>query len=479
MLEIEKIFKKIIQRVNINLRDLGFDVSPFVIGHVELEQMNKFYAFYGITSDIPLNLKFTHSSLAGSYFLGKCQVTNSLLYKSDIRGDELKRKGCTFQYKNYSIELTEDELFDISTSALIKTLVHNFSHDPESPERFFIKNTLSLDYANIHGSPCDGCFLGPFATIDLTSMRDCAIGTYSYVQAGEINHLDVQPGTIWVNSPGHFNFFYQFPADKLEPYIHHIAGNKPQGLLVDFIDSHKESFNKVFDTANVEDTLQVPETASLDRYAVVQPETEICENVLVAQRAYLENSYMGPGSNAQENCFIINSHLQGCNVTAHGAKIIEADLQQNVFVGFNSFLHGTPDSRLSVGKGSIIMPHTIIDCKEPIEIPAETLVWGLITTLDELEDNSISLENLSLVNTSIQKKNMHFEGRGAAFVDAFNHRICHILEVNGAFFHQHNNNVKGHAQNNRKLSLNNIQPFLFGELQGVYPNITILPPREP
>ncbi len=476
MLEIEKIFKKIIQRVNINLRDLGFDVSPFVSRHVDLEQLTKFYAFYGITSDIPLNLKFTHSSLAGSYFLGKCRVTDSLLYKSDIRGDELKRKGCTFQYENYSIDLTEDEFFDIHTSALIKTLVHNFSHDPESPDSFFIKNTLSLDYANIHGAPCDGCFLGPFATVDLTTMRDCAIGAYAYVQAGEINHLDVQAGTVWVHSPGQCNFFYQFPADKLQYYIHQDEGGKPRGLLVDFINEHKDAFNKVFDAANSDEAVEAPETASLDRYAVVLPDTQICENVLVAQRAYLENSYMGPGSNAQENCFIINSRLQGCDVTAHGAKIIEADLEQNVFVGFNSFLHGKPEGRLAIGNGSIIMPHTIIDCEEPIEIPSETLVWGLITNAEDLENNSITLDDLSLVYTSIQKGDMHFEGRGAAFTDGFKHRISHILEVNGAFFHQHNNNVKGHAQNNRKLSLNSIQPFLFGDLQGVHPDITILPP---
>lgn len=475
MYELEKLFNRIIQRVNINLRDLVFDVSPFVRGHINLDQMNKFYAFYGITSDIPLNLKFIHSSLAGSYFLGKCQVTNSLLYKSDIRGDELKRKGDTFQYKNFSIDLTRNELIDIETSTLIKTLVHNYSHDPETPERFFIKDTLALDYAIIHGAPSDGCFLGPFATMDLTTMRDCVIGEYSYVQAGEINHLNVKPGTIWVNSPGQFNFLYQYPPSKLQHYIHLSPDSSPEGLLIDFIEDRQDSFNRVFDAANLEETIKVPKTASLDRYAVVLPSTRICKNVLVAQRAYLENSYLGRGSNAQENCFIINSRLEGCNVTAHGAKIIEADLESGVFVGFNSFLYGKPDNRLRIGSGSIIMPHTIIDLQEPLEISSSTLVWGLITNQEELELNSISLDELSKVDTSTTKGDMHFEGRGTAFVEAFKHRINHILDVNGAFFHEHNNNVKGHAQKNRKLSLNNIQPFLFGDMQGVYPDITILP----
>lgn len=475
MYELEKLFNRIIQRVNINLRELAFDVSPYIRGHINLEQMSKFYAFYGITSDLPPNLTFTNSGLAGSYFLGKCRATNSLLYKSDIRGDELKRKGHTFQHKNFSIEMTKDELIDIETSALIKTLVHNFSHDPETPERFFIKDTLALDYANIHGAPSDGCFLGPFATVDLTTIRDCVIGEYSYIQAGEVNHLNVKPGTIWVNSPGQFNFLYRYPASDLQHYIHLTPDSSPGGLLIDFIEDRKEIFKRVFDAANLEETIKVPKTSSLNRYAVVLPSTQISENVLVAQRAYLENSHLGKGSNAQENCFIINSRLEGCNVTAHGAKIIEADLEADVFVGFNSFLYGKPDNRLKIGRGCGIMPHTIIDLQKPLSIPSDTLVWGLITNQDEFEENSISFEELIKIDTFTTLGDMHFEGSGSAFVQAFKHRIRHILEVNGAFFHEHNNNIKGHAQYNQKLSINNIQPFLFGAMQGIYPDITIRP----
>ena len=92
MKSLERLLDRIIQRVNINLRELEFDVNPFVQNLISPNQMIKFYAFYGITPHHPLNFKFKHSNLAGSYFLGKCQVTNSLLYKSDIRGDELKKK---------------------------------------------------------------------------------------------------------------------------------------------------------------------------------------------------------------------------------------------------------------------------------------------------------------------------------------------------------------------------------------------------
>ncbi len=93
MKELEKLLDRIVQRININLRELDYDVTPFIKNLVSLNQMVKFYAFYGITPHHPLNFEFRHSSLAGSYFLGKCRTINSMLYKSDIRGDELKHKG--------------------------------------------------------------------------------------------------------------------------------------------------------------------------------------------------------------------------------------------------------------------------------------------------------------------------------------------------------------------------------------------------
>jgi len=136
MRELEKLYDRIIQRVNINLRELEFDVHPYVDKLIPSHQMTKFYAFYGITPHHPLNLVFKHSNLAGSYFLGRCRATNSLLYKSDIRGDELKKEGDLFQYQEFNIPMDKDEEIRIDDSYLIKTLVHNFSHDPETLERF-------------------------------------------------------------------------------------------------------------------------------------------------------------------------------------------------------------------------------------------------------------------------------------------------------------------------------------------------------
>ncbi|HBD07128.1 MAG TPA: transferase, partial [Syntrophobacteraceae bacterium] len=71
-------------------------------------------------------------------------------------------------HQGLQIQLHDDEVIHIKDSYLVKTLVHSHSHDPESPEEFFIQNTLSLHYANIHGAPVEGCFIGPFSTVDLT-----------------------------------------------------------------------------------------------------------------------------------------------------------------------------------------------------------------------------------------------------------------------------------------------------------------------
>ncbi|MBU1183016.1 MAG: transferase [Proteobacteria bacterium] len=473
MQALEKLLDRIIQRVNINLRELGFDVTPYVRELIPRMQMFKFYAFYGITPHHPLNFQFTHSNLAGSYFLGKCRVTNSLLYKSDIRGDELKKKGTVFQFQEFEIPITRDEQIDIEDSFLIKTLVHNYSHDPETLEKFFIKDTISMHYANIHGSPSDGCFLGPFSTVDMTTMHDCVIGAFSYIQAGEISHKKIDPGTVWVRSPDNFNFLYRYEYNRLNKYINFTAGNRPKGLLFDFVEDHKKEFERVFALVNIETPRSVPGSASLDRYAVIKPHTKISENVLVAQRAYLQNAWLGKGANAQENCYIINSRLEGYDITAHGGKIVEADLGKKVFVGFNSFLRGRPDARLTIGKDSIVMPHTIIDISNPLTIPPDHIIWGLVTNKHDLETNSMPINDFSKIETKFSLGNMIFEGNGASFVSAFRHRIDHILEANGAFFNGAEN--KGHAQKNQSISFNTIQPYPMGELKGLYPSIIIQP----
>ncbi len=476
MYQLEKLIDRIIDRVNINLRKLetpALDVGPYVRRLIPLDQFVRFYAFYGLTLHHPIHFQFNQSSIAGSYFLGKCTVDHSVLYKSDVRGDELKSKGDIFVSEDLEIPLHADEVIRIRDSYLIKNLVHNFSHDPESPEVFFIRNTASMHYANIHGSPVEGSFLGPFSTIDLTRVHDCAVGAYAYVQTGDLDHTIIDPGQILVRSGDAFKFMYRFPQDVLKKYIHLEAGENPTGIFMDFVEERKSDFEKVFEVVHSASPIPVPESTSLSRYSVVVGETRIGENVLVAQRAYIEDSWLGDGSNAQENCYIIHSRFEGRNIAAHGGKVIHAKLGHKVFVGFNSFLRGNPECELRIGAGSIVMPHTIIDLEEPLEISEGMLVWGYIRNREDLEIHSMQLEKMAAVEDKIQMGAMSFEGSGLRFVKAFASRIEHILEANGAY--SDGTQDRGHAQKAHIISFNTIQPYPEGVLKGICPTIDICP----
>ncbi len=476
MNKLEKLLDRIIGRVSVSLREFDFDAAAYLgylRDYIPLHQLIKFYAFYGVTAHHPFNFHFCRSSLSGSYFLGNCKVDRAILYKSDIRGDELKSKGDTINYQGVDIPLHLDEKIQIQDSILIKTLVHNCSNDPANPELFLIKNTASTPYANIHGSLVEGCFLGPFATADLTRLHGCIIGTYAYVQAGELWKQQIGNGRVWIRNDDIFDFSYRFPQKILDRYIHFKIGQQPTGIFIDFIRKRKEAFQRIFDAVNLKPPAMVPKSASLSRYAVVRPRTHIGENVLVAQRAYLENAFLGNGANAQENCYIINSRLEGNNVTAHGAKLVQARLAKNVFVGFNAFLRGTADCQLDIGKGSIVMPHTVIDLRQPVAIPADHLVWGYIQKPNDLKYHTLPLKKFAAVRRQKTIKNMQFHGNGAAFVQSFRNRIQHILEANGAYFDGKKN--RGHAQQEQNLSFNIIQPYPMGPKKGIFPTMDIQP----
>jgi hypothetical protein len=85
----------------------------------------------------------------------------------------------------------------------------------------------------------------------------------------------------------------------------------------------------------------------------------------------------------------------------------------------------------------------------------------------------MALDEFSKIDGTFTRGEMLFEGRGGDFVAAFQHRIDHILEANGAFFDGTRN--KGHAQKNQNISFNTIQPYPDGDLQGLYPTIIIQP----
>ncbi|MBU0768233.1 MAG: transferase, partial [Proteobacteria bacterium] len=170
MKQLENLIDRIIGRINVNLRDFGFDAADFIQAIIPSKRLVQLNAFLGVTHQHPIHFHFSRSNLAGSYFLGKCLVDHAVLYKSDIRGDELKAKGDRFKFQGFEIPVYDDEVIRIKDAILIKTLVHCYSHDPEFLEEFFIQNTASMPYANIHGSSIEGCFLGPFSTVDLTTL---------------------------------------------------------------------------------------------------------------------------------------------------------------------------------------------------------------------------------------------------------------------------------------------------------------------
>jgi hypothetical protein len=142
-------------------------------------------------------------------------------------------------------------------------------------------------------------------------------------------------------------------------------------------------------------------------------------------------------------------------------------------VGFNSFLRGAADCPLEIGKGCTVMPHTIIDLKKPLTIPAGHLIWGHLQKPEDLKYHSISLKELSGVRRQRIIKSMKFRGNGAAFVHSLQHRIQHILETNGAYYNGKKN--LGHAQKGQNISFNIIQPYATGKRKGLFPTLDIQP----
>jgi len=466
------LLERIIDRVSVNLRMHDFDVAPYVRGLAQVPKGNQSFACYGLSTHYPIHFAFFSSSLTGSYFLGKCKATHCVLLRSDIRGDELKRSGQELEFEGIRIPLHHDEIIVLRDSFLDTTLVHNCSHDPENPEEFVIRNTVAMPYANIHGAPTEGSFLGAFGTVDLTVVRNCVIGPFAYVNCGEIREEFVEPGTIWLKSAD-WEFRYTFDEHVLSHYVRHEAGAQVEGLFVDLNRPWDAAFADVFASGGRQN--EIPEGAGsfVSRYAVIQGDTSVAENVLVSQRACLIDAQLGRGSNAQEKCCIISSALGSYCVTAHGAKIIQTTVGSNVFTGFNAFVRGAEDAPLTVGDGCIIMPHTIIDLKEPVTIPSNTLVWGHIRTAADLKNNTLDIDELDRSEGVITCDRLRFVGSGKSFVTAFRQRIQHILEENGAFCDGENG--RGHAQLSKFITFNIIQPYSRGDAEGMYPTIDIRP----
>ncbi|MDR3088667.1 MAG: transferase [Desulfobulbaceae bacterium] len=461
--------ERIISRVNASLREYDFHVDAYINAVTDPRKMLEYYATYAVTSKHPLRLHFTGSNIAGSYFLGKCYVHDSVVYKSDLRGDELKRKG-DLAMGVKQLPLTEDEFILIRNSFLFRTLIHSRSHNIETPEELFVRNSVAAHYSNIHGSTLEGCYLGVFATVDQMSLHSCVVGDFSYLQVDKLFHHVIKPGTVWIEKD-EFSFHYTLPSEILRRYITFDADHRPTGILFDFVDGKKADFDRIYDNIKI-GKLRIPATSTVNRFSLIKGRTKIGENVLISQRAYLDNAEMGRGSNAQENTFIVHSKLTGYDITAHGAKIIHSQLGENIFVAFNSFLNGKPEAPISIGKGCIIMAHTIIDSDEAINIPEDHLVWGFIGSPSDLATNSVALSVLRQ-SRELSIGDMTFSGDGNLFVEGYRATIHHILEHNGAFYSRGKN--RGHAQDHQSTAINTIQPYHIGPRQGLYPSISIEP----
>ncbi|BDQ36781.1 hypothetical protein SYK_11410 [Pseudodesulfovibrio nedwellii] len=471
MEKLEALFDHIAARVNVNLKPMGIDVRPLLNNAIPRERHLLYYAFYALTEDHPISFRFTNSNLSGSYFLGKTQVDRSVLYKSDIRGDELKQKGDVVEFNGVKTKLFYDEVIRITNSFLVKTLVHNQSKNPEIPEVFRILNTVAMHYSNIHGTTTEGVYLGPFSTVDLSVMHNCVVGDFAYVQAGDLSRVNIEPGRIWLKAGDLFEFNYVYPEGVVDKYVKLDENGKLTGQFIEYVDDFKEDFVPIYSTAAPETDVIIPESAYVSPYAVIKGHCEIGENALIVQRAHVENSIIGEGANAQENCYIKNSIFEGNNVTAHGGKVIHTRNGKNVFVGFNSFVHGTESCPIIIGQDSIVMPHTIIDAEEPIEIPENSAIWGYVTKQADLATQCVSLDDLAKT-TEITLGNATFKGDGMAFVKAFKHRIDHIREENGAYF-DGSDKTRGHAQKTQDACFNILQPFQSGPEAGMYPTMTI------
>jgi carbonic anhydrase/acetyltransferase-like protein (isoleucine patch superfamily) len=303
------------------------------------------------------------------------------------------------------------------------------------------------------------------------NLHSCIVGNFSYVQAGELFHRRINPGTVWIRNPN-FEFKYKFKKEILDNFVGVNAAYQPRGLIYDFVKEREHDYEKLFDVMNIA-PVKAPASSAVNRYARVQGKTIIGENVLISQRAFLDNAIMGDGSNAQENSYIINSTLAGLNVTTHGGKLLYTRLGLETYIGFNAFLNGKKDAPIRMGEGCIVMPHTIIDSCVPINIPDEHLVWGFIGSAQDIENHSMPIDDLASVLESITIGKMTFTGMGSVFIDSLQKRIRQVLLANGARFINDEN--RGHAQDDQNISFNIIQPYTTGPSQGLYPSIRIKP----
>jgi hypothetical protein len=285
---------------------------------------------------------------------------------------------------------------------------------------------VALHWSNIHGSPWRAACSSPSPRWTSPAPTNCVFGAHSYVQVGSCRtptsspagsgSAPKAPSSSTTSSPGSARPLRAYEPGSCPSASCGLRGGPQRGL------------HPVYSTVNQSVSIPCP-GASLSPYAVVKGETNIDENVLVCQRAYLAE-HPWATRQRQENCYIVHSRLEA-TTSRPTREDHPRHCESNCFVGFNAFVHGTR-STLQIGKGCIVM-RTPSSTRSSLW-PIPRAPWsGLIQNAEDLKRHSVSLSRLRDF------------GRGrlrhhALFPAAAGLRGCvlqphpHILEANGAYY---------------------------------------------
>ncbi len=472
MKNLNTLIHKITRKINITLTEHHCVVEPDALIGPELDNLVATFATCEMEVASRLNINVADSSICGSYLQGRCQVERSVVHLSEIRGDALKKKGDPL-LADSSVYTEQDEMITISDSYLNKVLIHHCSHNPETPEEFFIRNTLAADYSTINGSTVEGAWLNFFSTLDKTIVRSSVIGYFCYINTGELLHHRVENGTVWYETEA-FRFLYTYPEEALKPYVSCDSDHSCSGVLAGLTETLQKTRN-AFPKRLYERETAHPFTETINRFAVIDDRCDVTEEVAIRQRVYLENVQIGPGSVLMENSCVQSSTLKGAVLISHGCHIKHTDMEAQVFTGINCFLNGRKNANITIGTGALILPHTIIDPVASIHIPEHTIIWGLIRTPEDLEINAIPIHRLLSNGNDFQtiiSGRMTFEGNGEAFVN-------HLLQEMDSIFNDRKPSDQKEkmqpVQSYCNTTIHILQPYANGPNKGMYPTIRMKP----
>ena len=78
------------------------------------------------------------------------------------------------------------------------------------------------------------------------NLHSCIVGEFSYVQAGELFHRKIDPGTVWIRNQN-FEFKYKFKKEILDNYVGINSSHQPRGAIYDFVKEREQDYEKLFD----------------------------------------------------------------------------------------------------------------------------------------------------------------------------------------------------------------------------------------